>query len=74
MLLYSPAVDPFLEELMKNADRVFYFEEGPRAAADGCQVTSEDAEGSDHAGSIFVNWPEFQWPRRSGARVISPGA
>jgi hypothetical protein len=32
VLLYSPAVDPFLEDLMKNADRVFYFEEGPRAA------------------------------------------
>jgi hypothetical protein len=32
VLLYSPAVDPFLEALMKNADRVFYFEEGPRAA------------------------------------------
>ena len=32
VLLYSPTVDPFLEDLMKNADRVFYFEEGPRAA------------------------------------------
>lgn len=32
VLLYSPAVDPFLEDLMKNADRVFYFDEGPRAA------------------------------------------
>jgi len=32
VLLYSPAVDPFLEDLMKNADRVFYFEGGPRAA------------------------------------------
>jgi len=31
VLLYSPAVDPFLEDLMKNADRVFYFDEGPIA-------------------------------------------
>jgi hypothetical protein len=30
-LLYSPAVDPFLEDLMMNADRAFYFDEGPRA-------------------------------------------
>jgi hypothetical protein len=32
VLLYSPAVDPFMGDLMKNADRVFYFEEGARAA------------------------------------------
>jgi hypothetical protein len=30
VLLYSPAVDPFLEDLMKDADRVLYFDEGPR--------------------------------------------
>ena len=30
VLLYSPAVDPFLGDQMRNADRVFYFEEGPR--------------------------------------------
>lgn len=28
VLLYSPAVDPFLEDLMRNADRVFCFDEG----------------------------------------------
>ena len=27
---YSPGVDPFLEDLAKGADRVFYFEEGPQ--------------------------------------------
>jgi hypothetical protein len=32
VLLYSPVLDPFLEELAKNADRVWYFEEGPRVA------------------------------------------
>jgi hypothetical protein len=32
VLLYSPAVDPFLEDLIKDADRAFYFEDGPRAA------------------------------------------
>ncbi len=27
VLLYSPKADPFLEDLMKNADRAFFFEE-----------------------------------------------
>lgn len=31
VLLYAPGLDPFLEELARNADRVWYFEEGPRA-------------------------------------------
>ncbi len=30
VLLYSPGTDPFLEDLTRNADRVFYFDEGPR--------------------------------------------
>jgi hypothetical protein len=30
VLFYSPGVDPFLEDLAEGADRVFYFEEGPR--------------------------------------------
>lgn len=33
VLLYSSGADPFLEELIKNADRVFYFDERPRAEA-----------------------------------------
>ncbi len=32
VLLYSPGTDTFLEELARNADRVWYFEEGPRAS------------------------------------------
>jgi hypothetical protein len=32
VLLYSPGSDTFLEDLTGNADRVIYFEEGPRAA------------------------------------------
>jgi hypothetical protein len=31
ILLYSLGADPYFEELVKNADRVFYFDEGPRA-------------------------------------------
>jgi len=32
VLLYSPALDSFLEDLMRNSDRAFYFDKGPRAA------------------------------------------
>jgi hypothetical protein len=32
VLLYSPGTDTFLEELARNADRVWYFDEGPRAS------------------------------------------
>ena len=30
VLLYSPEIDPFLEDLTNLADRIFHFEEGPR--------------------------------------------
>jgi len=30
VLLYASGIDPFFEDLVQNADRVFYFEEGPR--------------------------------------------
>ncbi|MDD1752494.1 MAG: hypothetical protein LUQ38_05325 [Methanotrichaceae archaeon] len=33
VLLYSPGIDPFLEDLAMGAGRVFYFEEGPRDTA-----------------------------------------
>lgn len=31
VLLYSPGTDPYFEEQVKNADRVFSFAEGSRA-------------------------------------------
>jgi len=31
VLLYAPGADTFLEDTTRNADRVFYFNEGPRA-------------------------------------------
>jgi hypothetical protein len=31
MLLHLPGTDTFLEDRTKNADRIFYFDEGPRA-------------------------------------------
>jgi hypothetical protein len=32
VLLYSPGSNPFREDLARNADRVLYFDEGPRAS------------------------------------------
>ncbi len=32
-LLYTQGADPYLEELIADADWVFYFNEGPRAKA-----------------------------------------
>ena len=32
VLLYSPRSDLFLEDLARNADRVWYFDEGPKAS------------------------------------------
>jgi hypothetical protein len=32
VLLYSPGADPFLEDLARNADRVWYFDKGPKAS------------------------------------------
>jgi hypothetical protein len=33
VLLYAPGDDPYFEELVKNADFMLYFDEGPRAEA-----------------------------------------
>ncbi len=33
VLLYAQGADPYIEELVANADRVFCFDEGPRAEA-----------------------------------------
>jgi len=32
ILLYSPVTGAFLEDLTRNADRIFFFEEGPSVA------------------------------------------
>ncbi len=31
ILLYAAGIDPYLEDLVRNADRMFYFDEGSRA-------------------------------------------
>jgi len=32
VLLYAQGIDPSFEDRVQNADRVFYFDEGPRAS------------------------------------------
>jgi hypothetical protein len=45
VLLYSPASDPFLEEIMENADRIFCFSEEPRASARPSAKNCRKAQG-----------------------------
>jgi hypothetical protein len=33
VFLYAPGADPYMKELIANADRIFYFDEGARAEA-----------------------------------------
>lgn len=55
VLFYAPGSDPFLEELVKNANKVFYLNEGPRAEARIVAIgQSEDANEPEHAGGIHV--------------------
>jgi hypothetical protein len=53
VLLYSPEIDPFLEDLTDLADRVFYFKKGQ----DSPKLTGQDMagdEGSEDAGSFYM--------------------
>ncbi len=54
VLLYAPGVDPFLEELIKNADRVFSFNEMPRAETKITAKAKARAQGSQTSLETFV--------------------
>ncbi|MCJ7444386.1 MAG: hypothetical protein MUO26_07650 [Methanotrichaceae archaeon] len=56
VLLYSPGIDPFIENLAKASNRVFYFEEGPRDSPRQTAKTWQKIEGSGHLGWVFVIW------------------
>jgi len=54
VLLYSPEIDPFLEDLINLADRVSQFRRRPvRIAKTDCKGVPED-EGSEDVGVVFV--------------------
>ena len=44
VLLYTPGTDAFLEDMTRNADRVFYFDEGPRATTKLISKAYPDAQ------------------------------
>ncbi len=52
-LLYSPGADPHLEELIKNEDRVFYFDEGPQPEARNAAKAVPKAQKSQTALEAF---------------------
>lgn len=53
VLLYSPGSDTFLEELGRNADRVWYFDEGPRASPRLVTKTFPKAERNQTTLEVF---------------------
>ncbi|MCJ7446005.1 MAG: hypothetical protein MUO26_16045 [Methanotrichaceae archaeon] len=52
MLLYSFGPDPFLEDLPKLPDRVFYFEEGARDLPRLTAKTWQKMKGLGHSGGV----------------------
>ena len=65
VLLCSPGTDTFLEDLTRNADRVFYFDEGPRA---NTKLIATGSEEPDHPGGLDM----IKLPWKRGARPIEP--
>lgn len=53
VLLYSAGLDPFLEELAQNADRVWYFDEAPRASPKRVKKAFPKAEKSQTTLEVF---------------------
>ncbi|MDD1751621.1 MAG: hypothetical protein LUQ38_00840 [Methanotrichaceae archaeon] len=60
VLLYSPGIDPFLEDIAKGADRVLYFEEGPRDTPRLTAKTWLKIERSEDFGVVLVIWCSLQ--------------
>jgi hypothetical protein len=53
VLLFSSGIDPYFEDLVQNADRVWYFEEGPRAEARIVAKTHPKIEKSQTTLEVF---------------------
>ncbi len=52
------AGDPYFEVLVKNADRVFYFDEGPGSEAKIAAKAIPDSKKPDDSGGVLmVMWP-----------------
>jgi hypothetical protein len=53
VLLYSRSSDPFMEDLARNADRVWYFDEGPRTSPRLMEKSFPKAEKSQTTLEVF---------------------
>ena len=54
VLLYASGADPFLEDLIRNADRVFYFNERPRAETRIAARANPRAQNSQTTLEVFT--------------------
>ena len=55
VMLYSPGFDPFLEELAKNADRLWYFRRRAESITKAClKGFSEGRKEPDHSGGVLM--------------------
>jgi len=61
MLFSSPRIDPFQEDSDKGADRVFYFEEGPKDTPKLTSTTLAKNEGSKDFGDVLMILSQKNW-------------
>jgi len=67
VLLYSPEADPFFEDPVKNADRIWYFDEGPRATTRLVSKAYPKAQKREYPAGVLMRWP---W--RCKGKIIEP--
>jgi DNA polymerase I len=68
VLLYSPGTDTFLEDVTKNADRVFYFDEGPRATTKLISKAYPKAQKSQT--TLRLGMIKLPWKRDANQSII----
>jgi len=68
VLLYSPGTDTFLENMTRNADRVFYFDEGPRATTKLISKAYPKAQKSQT--TLRLGMIKLPWKRDANQSII----
>jgi DNA polymerase I len=71
LLLCSPGNDAFLEKLNRNADRVFYLDEGPRAST---KLVLKAYSRAYKSQKILETWTLILWPRKREESHLSQGS
>ena len=72
VLLFASGVDPYFEELVQNADRILYFDEGPRAEARMVAKTHPRTQEPDHPGGLYMRWLLRREGRAATAEPLRP--